>query len=405
MLHCGNLASLSSSRQNRHVRLLLPLLSLLLGCDPGPTTAALRVAEADAVAPPETTGDSPLIPAWSAAWAQQVPPFVADPAFYGESSWDDVRGRVVQHQMTVWRDRARLAATQGDLNVCAARYAEAVTWAEAHPIATGTGAGLHALYLAAARRDAARVVAMAAGMPSPESARDRRQEPQLDPGGFADFQDRHALRLRLVEAALDAADPVHLPDTWGLAVEAQATDRVEGFTAARLGALPTGDSWVDVAGEPGPAAIGRLEVLGLDDPAHRRWLEARAQGLNQAMALPPPALDAALAPLLASLDATPWTSAYYNHKAAINEAIRQLGRAGRYAEAAALIDALFPLHDQDFAAPNREGALRGIQGRLLAHAGDSRADATLIAALAAGESFLSRVDEVDGGAVTPQGPP
>lgn len=392
--------------------------------------------------PPATEGAAPIIPAHQPHWERDPPPFVDDPAFYGEASWDDVRGRLVQHQATAWRDLARLRARAGDLAGAADRYAQAVSWMRAHPVATGTGAALHGLYLEALERDAALTRALAEGrsppLPASGLARLRarllagasRAEleaeplalPSLDRADFQDFEDRHALRLALVRAALDAADPFALPDLWG-PWEPAWRDRVaeailasaDGpadlprhlrparhlprqearFTAEGLGALPTGDSWVDTAGEPGPAAIGRLEALSLEDPTHRAWLESEAVRLQAVLESDPRQVAEALSPLLARLDATPYTSRYYNLKQARNEAVRQLARAGATAEAAALLGAAFPLHRQDFACPNRAGILRGIQGRLLGHAGSPEAEATLRQALAEGDAFLARIDAAD----------
>lgn len=395
-------------------------------------------------APPPTTGAAPLIPATDPAWAREPPEFVEDPAFYGEASWDDVRGRVIQHQATALRDRARLAAARGDLGLAARRYAEAVGWMEAHPVAGGTGAELHARYLAALRRDAALASALAEGRAPPVPAAglarlralllagaDRPtlsreaaalELAPLDPRAFGDFEGRHRLRLALVDAALDALDPFALPELWGgweptgreevrrallaaldgpaelprWARPARHLARAPArFTAEGLGALPTGDSWVDTGGEPGPAAIGRLEVLSLEDPAHRAWLEAEAARLQAALERDPSTVAAALEPTLAALRAQPYTSRYYNLKQARNEAVRQLARAGAFREAALLLEGAFPLHGQDRAAPNRAGVLRGIQGRLLGLAGDPAADATLARAIGDGEAFLASIDRAE----------
>lgn len=397
-----------------------------------------------AQAPPPTTGEAPVIPAHQDSWERDPPEFVSDPAFYGEASWDDVRGRVIQHQATVWRDRARLRAMAGDLAGCAEIYDQGVAALEKHPAKTGVGAALYTRYLDALRRDAALARALAEGRSPPlpagglarlrarmlagadqETLRSEAKTldlPPLDRSGWADFQDRHALRLALVDAALDAADPFALPDLWGpwdpalrqatadaiIAAAAGPTDLPPHQRAARhmpsltahfsvegLGDLPTGDTWIDTAGEPGPAAIGRLEVLSLDDPQQRARLEKAAAELQAALDRDPRGVADALAPLLAFYAGTPYTSAYYNEKAARDEVIRQLARARAWLVAATLIDAQFPLHRQDFACPNRAGILRGIQGRLLGLAGARSADLTMRHALIEGERFLARIDAAD----------
>lgn len=396
----------------------------------------------DVRAPPPTTGPAPLIPANAPEWASEPPAFVNDPAFYGEASWDDVRGRVLQHQVISLRDRARLAAQTGDLQAAAARYAEAVAWVEAHPIQTGTGEALHGILLAGLQRDRALTEALAAGQPPPvpESGLARLRAlllggasasalaseiktlsfDDLNPSAFSDFQDRHALRIALVRAATDAADPLAFEDRWGpwdpasrpaiaAAILAAASGpatlplhqraaanlpRPEArFTAEGLGALPTGDTWVDTGGEPGPAAIGRLEALSLEDPQHRARLEAEAARLQAALTADPASVPAALRPLLDSLAGAPYTSRYYNIKAARNEAIRQLARAGASAVAAQIVLESFPLHAQDWACPNRAGILHGLRGRLLAVAGDPGADDALRLALEDGAAFWAQIDQ------------
>lgn len=394
--------------------------------------------------PPPTSGAAPVIPAHQESWERDPPEFVADPAFYGEASWDDVRGRVIQHQATVWRDRARLRAMAGDLGGCADLYDQGAAALAEHPAKTGVGGALYARYLAALQRDAALARALAEGRapPVPEGGLARlrarmlagaapealRAEaaalsfPALDRSSYADFQDRHALRLALVDAALDATDPFVLPDLWGPwepalrqasadAIVAAATGpndlplhqraarhmpaSIARFTVEGLGDLPTGDTWIDTAGEPGPSAIGRLEVLSLDDPEQRARLERAASELQSTLERDPREIPRTLAPLLAFYAGTPYTSAYYNQKAARDEAIRQLARARAYAVAATLIDAQLPLHRQDYACPNRAGILRGIQGRLLGLAGASDADLTMRHALLEGERFLSRIDAAE----------
>ena len=394
--------------------------------------------------PPSTTGAAPMIPAHQAEWLVDPPAFVDDPAFYGEVSWDDVRGRVLQHQVIILRDAARLAASGGDLKRAAERYREAVRWVEAHPIQSGVGQALYIILLDGLRRDLALTEALATGAPPPvpssgiarlralmlageDEARLTAEsktllfEP-LDPGAFGDFQDRHALRIALVKAATDALDPLAFVSTWGpwepdsrtqtvtailaaaagpsslprhqraAALQPRAPAR---FTAEGLGALPTGDTWVDTGGEPGPRAIGRLEVLSLDDPEHKARLEAAAARLQEALTRDPRTVPDALAPLLDFLRATPYTSRYYNIKAARDEAIRQLARQGAPDVAVQILDQSFPLHAQDFACPNRAGILMGLRGRLLAIAGDPGAEDALSAALREGAAFWDQIDRAD----------
>ena len=62
----------------------------------------------------------PPLPADNPVWDWNAGGFVSDFGWYGEKSWDDVRMRVAGHLGVIGRDRARLAASQGDLQGAAA---------------------------------------------------------------------------------------------------------------------------------------------------------------------------------------------------------------------------------------------------------------------------------------------
>jgi hypothetical protein len=271
----------------------------------------------------------------------------------------------------------------------------------------------------------AAIVAMAKSLETPRT--------DLDLNAFGDFEARHALRVHLVQAAADALDPLAPSEPWGYwtaeeivrtarAIEAAAphiaTDpeplwlpsrnlaTTEGhFTVEELGALPTGDTYVDTAGFPGPRAIGKLEKLSLDDPAHREWLGAEVRTLE---ALPDAQVPGEVERAAGELGKHPFRSVYYNVKQLRNAAVRVLARRGQYDAARLVLLQNLPLHDQDWACPNREGILLGIEGRLLLAAGSADAEATLDRALAAADTFLAHTTrmEAGGGAQgAPAGPP
>jgi hypothetical protein len=257
--------------------------------------------------------------------------------------------------------------------------------------------------------------------------------PTTGQGEFEDFDDRHKLRVSLVRRYLDVVDPVGFSDSWGywgpgqtrrqlaalgqVAQEAVPAALARGrpgwqhpsllaakmlapgvearFSVDGLGGLPTGDSLVDVAGSPGPTAIGKLARLSVEDPDHRAWLTTEAGALGEALAAAPGSVQARLQQTTEALDAHGHGSRYYNIKAARNEAVRVLARAGRYAEAREVLLLNRPLHHQDWACPNRDGILRAIEGRLLALAGNSRADEVLRAAREASEGFLQEVAKAE----------
>ena len=419
-----------------------------------PPVAAIRdPGGGHPVSAPETL----VIPADEPQWAH-LSGLLDHPRAYGEASWDDVRMRVVQHVATIARDRARVYAGRGDFAACAVAYTEGVASIRAVRTSGRTGAPIKAALEAAAARDAALCDALARDMaPAVAStpvaglraryyalvlraragtdvraaaeavAAELRAVPApvLDLDRFDDFEARHALRVALVEAAVDAVDPLRPAEPWGywepsevVAVAeglARAADRLAAgetvadpwdvappraplaFTAEGLGALPTGDSLVDVAGFPGPRAIGRLAVRSLGDPAHRAWLEALAARLG---ALPDAQVPAAVAAAAAELDAHPEGSRYYNVKAVRNHAVRVLASRGAYAEARAVLAASWPLHAQDWACPDRAGILRAIDGRLAVVGGAPDALEVLDRARAETETMLAHtaVAERAGGA-------
>jgi hypothetical protein len=142
-------------------------------------------------------------------------------------------------------------------------------------------------------------------------------------------------------------------------------------------------------------AIGTLMKLGLEDPEHRRWLEAAALRLNQEMQTDPSTIPATVAAMTAELDAYGHGSRYYNIKQLRNEAVRVLSRAGRTAEARQIIQSNQPLHNQDWACPNRQGILEAIEGRILAQGGHDEASQVLDRAWKSSLDFLSLVDAAE----------
>ena len=243
----------------------------------------------------------------------------------------------------------------------------------------------------------------------------------LDIETFRDFEARHLLREQLYRFALDATDPLTMDFTWGYWLPAEAARQLEilgqsagqgeltpAVLAARVGVrgrespllfsvdglagLPTGDSYIDLGGEPGPMAIGRLERLDREDPEYRAWLEPWVSRLNTGLEESGGVMPV-LSDLVAAYDEMGHGSRYYNIKQARNEATRLLARAGRYAEALAVHRTHWPLHAQDFECPNREGILLGLEARLMLLAGDEGSQARLDKALESAEIWLSKIRE------------
>jgi len=163
--------------------------------------------------------------------------------------------------------------------------------------------------------------------------------------------------------------------------------------------MPTGDSLIDVGGEPGPRAIGTLERLGLDDEAHTAWLEEERVVMNKRWKDDPAAVVDDIQRLVKRLNQYAHGSRYYNIKQVRNAGVRQLARAGRPDLARLVLQTNRPLHHQDWACPNRAGILLALEGRLLAVAGDEAAPTVLASAAAAARSFLDDVNRAATGAM------
>jgi hypothetical protein len=388
--------------------------------------------------------------------------FVPEPAFYGEHSWDDVRMRVIQHVAMAGRDLARLHAASGDFEQCSASYENLVRRLDAIPCSSPTGEPIRQILAEAASRDQALCLALANGVDPPdpgsgvaslrartlgllrrakagedvstaaaELARSQRgasgdlsllvPRNDLDLFAFTDFDQRHALRVRLVQAYADEVDPLFPTDPWGyreategprqalalvVALEqmgepgqsvsllgpsllAGSSSGKGAFSTAEMALLPTGDSSVDVAGFPGPRAIGTLERLSPDDAEWMAWLASQAGHLA---GLAPAEVPAAIDEIEVAIRSRyPFSSSYYNAKQVRDTAIRVLARQGHAYEAALALRGFRPLHNQDWACPDRPAILSAIEGRLLLLAGDAEAQAVLERALSESDDFLARI--------------
>jgi hypothetical protein len=384
----------------------------------------------------------PPIPADSPAWRHDPGGFVPDVRFYGERDWDGVRMRVAGHIAVIERDRARLAALQGRYDDAAKIYiALGETLGAMIPASDGPEAEIPRLAQAAAVRDAALMNAIHTGkqMPvgaglagvravlltsaghdlSPEKKAELRGlvekslgvTPKPDIDAFADFDDRHKLRVELWALYLDAVDPIQFNDPWGYftwsvyadtadsllaQVDGRTVERHTGgrFTVEGAGAMPTGDSLIDVAGQPGPKSIGRLARLGLDDPRHRQWIEDTVYVLNTKLAQSPGGILPIVQSRTDILDSMAHGSRYYNIKQLRNETVRRLAQRKQMRLARQVLASNLPLHHQDWECPNREGILVAIDARLAAAGGHTDADRRFKEARTLSDAFLAKVDAV-----------
>jgi hypothetical protein len=402
------------------------LAALLSACSGEPPPAAPEPPPTAPAQPPEQPDrrhappafDRLKIPADNPAWEGLHEGFVGSSGFYGERQWDDVTARVIGHQAAALRDLARLAAAGGALALAAERYTELADRLEAVKLDGGIGPPIREALVAAARRDAALCAALARGEapPIPEDSpvaalRARYLGAAITGGDLAPvIAEAEALleappwevwgywtpdeATRQVRALLGAArapgaEPLSRPAQ--LAAALRGEEEPVDFSAVELGWLPTGDSYVDVGGEPGPRAIGELERLGLTDPDHLAWLETRADALDAAALHDPDQVPALIAEVVEVLDGYGHGSRFYNIKQARNAGVRQLARAGHYALALEVLRTHYPLHAQDWACPNRPGIAQGLEGRLMALAGRPGAEDKLREAVATGDRWLKDI--------------
>lgn len=356
---------------------------LMLACTGAPEELP---SEHLAEAPPEAgEGGHQLIPPHDPFRENHKGGFEPNAQWYGEPGWNEVRMRVAGHLSVIYRDRARLEAAGGDPEAAAALYDEVHAHLSALPEADGVAGDIRTLLVDAAKRDAARMRGEPYTLQPVED---------IDLSSFEDFDDRHRLRVELWSAYLQSVDPAAFNDPWGywpMDVDAPAEFRWED-----MGRLPTGDTLIDTAGEPGPVAIGKLQKLDASDLEHQAWLKAAADRLNGTEDV-----VGMVRELVRELDRHPYGSRYYNIKALRNEGVRVLARRGRYDQALALLQDSRPLKAHDWACPNREGILLAVEGRLLALSGSGEAEARL---KEAAEVSLAFLDDVNRAEQTPSAP-
>ena len=174
----------------------------------------------------------------------------------------------------------------------------------------------------------------------------------------------------------------------------------------QLGRLPTGDSIIDVGGQPGPMGIGTLMKLDVSDPEHNAWLTDYGERLSKIIKTNPTEAVTLCKEAVATLDAYTHGSRFYNVKQFRNACTRQLARLGHYEEALNIFNDSFPLHHQDWACPNREGLLLVIVGRLEFSAGQfDTGIQTLRRSIDASKAFLENVNQAEQGSLTTPKPP
>ena len=201
---------------------------------------------------------------------------------------------------------------------------------------------------------------------------------------------------------LHTQNPIFTPSFFSNRLRDQQLD----LSVEQLGRLPTGDSIIDVGGQPGPMGIGTLMKLDVSDPDHKQWLTKYGQQLKEQLSSDPTQSVAICSEAIQTLNAYTHGSRFYNVKQFRNACTRQLARLGHYTEALTIFKQSFPLHHQDWACPNREGLLLVIMGRLEFLSGDnSTGITTLEQSIAASLEFLNKVEQAENGTITTPKPP
>ncbi|MBC04387.1 MAG: hypothetical protein CMJ34_13965 [Phycisphaerae bacterium] len=390
---------------------------------------------------------APPLPPDLDIWTWDAGGFVGDPIWYGERDWDGVRMRLMGHLAWLGRDRCRRAAQRGalpearaelvqaqrDLSACAPRRRGTVT------------AGLHAALQKVLQRDlelldgiagkpikpgldAAGVIGLALSGEDPNPVLERLASPPqaLDLDSFTNFDDRHRLRVQQWVAWGVMADPLGLVPTWGhfdrrawvrwhrslverlgaLRGVSEQTGRLQALTrigpvetvdptVAELGALPTGDSLIDSAGEPGPRAIGELWSMGADDAAYQGWLAGLSAELTELVSSDPDGFTARVRAAVQAVDAHSHGSRFYNVKQLRNVGMRALAARGHFKHARTLLKDHLPLHNQDWACPNRLGILQAIDGRLALVGGLDDAAQRLSEASESARAFVADIAQAE----------
>ncbi len=387
---------------------------------------------------------APPLPPNLDLWAWDAGGFVGDPIWYGEHDWDGVRMRLMGHLVWLGRDRCRLAARQSGIPEARAELVQAARdlAACAPQRRGGVASDLHSALEKVVQRDLALVDGIAgkpvppgvdaagvvgtvlAGGRSNDVLKRLATPPQaLDLNSFKNFDDRHRLRVQQWAAWGAMADPLGLAPSWGYFDRSAWTlwhrslvDRVERLRAAdtpkarlhalaqdavakpvvptviELGTLPTGDSLIDTAGSPGPQAIGELWTMGASDSKYQSWLGVQSEQLKAQLSGDPDGVVATIRRAVAAVDQHPHGSRFYNIKQLRNAGVRALASRGHFLQARQLLDDHRPLHNQDWACPNRAGILRGIEGRVALTAGTDDAKSLLHAASQASRAFIEDVN-------------
>ena len=391
---------------------------------------------------------SPPLPPDLEIWDWDAGGFVGDPLWYGEHDWDGVRMRLMGHLAWLGRERARLVSRRGELDAARAEIvtAQRDLQKSAPRRRNGVASSLHRTLAHAMARDvaifdslrgtpvpvaddAAAVIGSAIVRQDPSRllARLESAPPALDIDEFQNFDERHKLRVKQWAAWGTICDPIGLIPNWGyfnrrvwlrihralversqaiqattspkatlVALATTAPDEAVPIEVDDLASLPTGDSLIDTVAAPGPRAIGRLWMMGDDDEAYLAWLGALAEQITRLADTDPAGVVAAIRTAVGALNQHTHGSRFYNVKQLRNAGVRILASRGHYSESSMLLADNYPLHNQDWACPNRAGILRALEARVAMANNDLATAATaLTEASDLSRAFLKEVAQAE----------
>ena len=137
-------------------------------------------------------------------------------------------------------------------------------------------------------------------------------------------------------------------------------------------------------------------MMGDDDEAYLAWLGALAEQINRLADTDPAGVVSAIRAAVAALNQHSHGSRFYNVKQLRNAGVRILASRGHHGDAAQLLADQRPLHNQDWACPNRAGILRALEARVAMASGDLAVAATDLAeASELSRTFLNEVAQAE----------
>jgi hypothetical protein len=233
-----------------------------------------------------------------------------------------------------------------------------------------------------ARAAAAKAADAPAGTPAAWEAWGSCTDPVAPSEALAPW--RPDLAKRTLEALAAAAEavaggkaPAEAEALLRMPSEALAKREALPLESGLLGAVPVGDVLAAMGGVPFALPERRLARMGLQDPAHRAYLDVQSTYLSS---VAPADLPAEVETIAQKYDRMGHTSRWYNRAAARQGAARHLAARGAWRSAARVLSAERDMEGPGWQAVNRAGALRLLEAQALLWLRDPSASRVLEAA-------------------------